>query len=279
MKKQVWLMPMVAALLIVAGCGQHSSTKTSSDTSSRTAQSSKTTHKKAVKHSEAASSSKTSAASSTSSSSTATSHSTAATPTGLSALTAELRTKLSGALLPTSVGTTNGTVNASYTGSAANYTVYYTTSGTAGALNSVASSSNAALAVKKTTYSTTAAAAAQVNYQAKASGLPTVSLGHNMTATKEGAAGSTYFTWYEGRWSVVLRASNVNNEDGTSLAKEAVAWLATYSLPIPTGNGAVQLYVSAGTRGNTVTWHVNNVLYQISGTDAMATLRAATSMR
>ena len=46
-----------------------------------------------------------------------------------------------------------------------------------------------------------------------------VDLGYNITGYKQGAAGSSYLSWQEGNWSLVVRASNINGESPDDLAK------------------------------------------------------------
>ncbi|WDF82635.1 hypothetical protein PQ472_12190 [Lacticaseibacillus pabuli] len=127
----------------------------------------------------------------------------------------------------------------------------------------------------KTVYANTATAVSNINWQDSDAGLPTVALGDNITATQEGAAGSQYTHWNEGKWSILVRASNVNGQNGTSLSKQLVELFRTKALPAPTDKGAVSFNVSDSQGGQTITWNAGPVVYTLTGTDAMATARTA----
>ena len=58
-----------------------------------------------------------------------------------------------------------------------------------------------------------------------------VDLGYNITGYKQGAAGSSYLSWQEGNWSLVVRASNINGESPDDLAKNVVNILEQETLP------------------------------------------------
>lgn len=266
MKKFTTSVAILSLAVVLGACGfGHQSTKSASSTSSKSAKASSKS-KPAAKSASASSSSKASQASSQ------------ATAPTLTSLNAQVKQRI-GAKTTTNIGVPAGQhAIVGYTGNAANYTVYYAVGATAAQLQAT-KLTNPTITISKQTFGTTGAAEAKINYQAPVKGLPTVNLGNHMTATSEGAAGSTYYTWYEGRWSVVLRSSNVNNEDGLSASKQAAAVLATEMLPIPAGHGAVTL--SATTQSalsNTVVWREGTSIYTVSGRNDLQTLRAATSL-
>nr|WP_239644645.1 hypothetical protein [Enterococcus crotali] len=64
-----------------------------------------------------------------------------------------------------------------------------------------------------------------------------IDLGYGITGYQQGAAGSSYLSWQEGNWSLVVRASNIGGEVAEPLAKEAVAYLETAMLPAPQSRG------------------------------------------
>ena len=72
---------------------------------------------------------------------------------------------------------------------------------------------------EKKTYGSDAEAKNAVNQIIDNGGQP-VDLGYNITGYKQGAAGSSYLSWQEGNWSLVVRASNINGESPDDLAKK-----------------------------------------------------------
>jgi hypothetical protein len=195
-------------------------------------------------------------------------------------LNQQLAKALPGALLPATYPTGGQVLNASYTGNSANYHIYYGTSGQALAFNTASVHANAAaIELSKQTYANAASAEAAINYQAVDSANATIDVGDNLKAMQQGAAGSTYTTWNEGRWSVTVQANNMAQEDGLPLAKQAVALFSTLALPAPATHGAVNLRVNAGgMRLNTITWRSGNALYTANGVDALNLIRVATSL-
>lgn len=106
-----------------------------------------------------------------------------------------------------------------------------------------------------------------------------VDLGHNITGYQQGAAGSSYLTWQEGNWTIVVRASNVEGEEPVTLAKEVVNYLEKAFLPAPRTAGQINLQVATGDyRQNTVTWQKDTKVYQVSATDAMKALDIAVAV-
>ncbi|MCI1893772.1 MAG: hypothetical protein LKJ29_05085 [Lactobacillus sp.] len=268
MKKQ-WLGLAVLAVIVLGGCGQKQATKPSSNS----AKSSKVSSKKAKAKTKASSSS------SQASSSTA-----APAQSHLATLQSALRKQIPGAKFPQQDPAASGqALNVAAAGTSANYKLYFSFGAAAAFQASSLPRSNAPYVLTKTTPESTAAAEAAdaaINYQALQAGLPTVALGDGLTGTKEGAAGSTYVTWHEGRWSLVASGVNQNQEDPAALAKQAVSFLAQASLPIPATHGAVVLHVAkSNDRVNTVAWRENSAYYQLSGIDPLMTLRLATLLR
>ncbi|MFD1433209.1 hypothetical protein [Lacticaseibacillus yichunensis] len=278
MKKSVWLIPIVLLLLGTAtGCGSQSSSPSSAGSTSKV---SRTSSKSADKTSSESSSESSAESTSSSSESKAESSSTEIPAVSrLTALNQQIHAKLTTAKLPTTVSTATGKVlNAAISGTNEAYTVKYSEGTQEVALNG--SSAAPIVQVTKKTYSTAAAAQSQINYQQIEKGLPTVSLGYGMTATQEGAAGSSYTTWHEGNWSITVVASNVQGEDGLPLAKQAAAYFNRHALPAPDGQATVQLYVAKSSDlMNVITWRKGTALYTASGTDAMKLLQAAVTIR
>lgn len=279
MKKTQWLVvPAIALALLAAGCGND---KSKDSTSSKTKQTTKASSTAASSSKAASTSTKATAASSSKAATPSAASSTAKAPVSrLTSLNQQLKTALPGALLP-STYPTNATLNASYTGNSSHYAIYYNPGSTALAFNSSQVGDNAAaIKLTKQTYATAQAAEAQINYQPVDAANASVDIGDNLKAEQQGAAGSTYLTWQEGRWSITVQAINQFHEDPLPLAKQATALFSKFALPIPAGHGAVTLRVNTGNlRLNTIAWRSGNILYTASGTDAMTLLTVATSLK
>lgn len=292
MKKSKWLLLAVLGItLFGAGCQNKSQDTSKSGTSSEKSSKRRSSEKKtsssedkSAQSSESSTSSSSSKATADQSSSKASDSSQAPVTTSrLSQLNQQLSRLLVGEKLPQRVPVSAGKVlNISQTGNSRNYTVAYFASAQSVALNDASLAQQTAFAtVQKKTYASASAAQQTINYQPTQAGLPTVDLGTGITATQEGAAGSSYTNWIEGRWSLVVRASNINGENGVPLAKKAVQWLHTAMLPVPDVHGAVNLYVSSAStsRMNTVTWSKGSAVYLISASDPMVALQLATSLK
>ncbi|WP_125607512.1 hypothetical protein [Lapidilactobacillus bayanensis] len=296
-KKGIISLSLLALMLLGTAC--HNQAQTTSNTST---ESSKVSHTKKKSHqnkqsNQQASSEKTSDSQSTatkdsteesSQSSASTSKKSAKSSSQvagdrLTLITDALKTSLPGEKFPQAgINTKQSALSSRYTGNTRNYTVFYYTTGNAVDFNdSSLANRQAAATLQKQTYASTAAAQSAINYHAPVTGLPTVDLGTGIYATKEGAAGSSYLNWTEGRWSLVVRSSNVNNEVGEPLAKQVVTILHTQMLPIPDLHGAINLYVSsaASSRMNTVTWSKGTAVYTISAADPIIVIQMATSLQ
>lgn len=109
----------------------------------------------------------------------------------------------------------------------------------------------------------------EVNYQQIQEGMPTVDLGYDIVGYQEGAAGSTYTTFHEGRWSITVRSSTIDSAEdvGIDLAKEVVEKLEVQLLPIPHENGAILLTANEREDNpvemNSVAWQEGKVLYEV----------------
>lgn len=106
-----------------------------------------------------------------------------------------------------------------------------------------------------------------------------VDLGYGITGYQQGAAGSSYIAWQEGNWNLVVRASNVMEQDPLPVAKEIVEYLEIAMLPAPEEIGQITVdLVVDGYRGNEVIWQVDNEMYAVRHEDPMAALRMAVSI-
>lgn len=120
------------------------------------------------------------------------------------------------------------------------------------------------------------AAVNQLNGQDGAMGLD---LGYSITGYQQGAAGSTYLSWSEGKWSLYVQASNSEGQDPVPTAKEVVAFLEKNYLPAPNTAGQIAIHLNAtGYQANQITWQDNTIVYTVSNNDAIAALKMAVSM-
>jgi len=88
-----------------------------------------------------------------------------------------------------------------------------------------------------------------------------VALGHNLTGYQDAGAGSLWTGWNEGRWALATRTRTENSAAGVDLAKQAVAYLESHTLPIPHENGLVHLDVYQS--GNLIVWQDGKLVYTL----------------
>lgn len=89
-----------------------------------------------------------------------------------------------------------------------------------------------------------------------------VDLGSGITGYQDAGVGNLWTSWNEGRWSLATHTSIEQPEKGVELAKQAVEYLETHSLPIPKQHGMVRLDAT-GENHNAV-WAKDSVLYELS---------------
>ncbi|TYA04653.1 hypothetical protein FXE15_08085 [Lactobacillus sp. CAB1-7] len=208
--------------------------------------------------------------------------------TRLAALNQQL-TKTLGkqALVPQVDGLTSGSskLNMRYSGDAANYTIHYSVGQQAQPFNATAVVDETAYAtVTKTTYATTNAAAQQVGYRDNKStaGLPTVDLGHQITAHIDAGAGQRYIMWNEGRWSLTVHANMMHEDAGVALAKQAVATFEQVYLPAPQSVGAITfdaISSGSGPLDQVIQWQAGKVVYQVKAQEMATAIKMAASMQ
>ncbi|MFK4567553.1 hypothetical protein [Enterococcus sp. UD-01] len=131
---------------------------------------------------------------------------------------------------------------------------------------------------EKKTYGSAEEAAAAVNQIIDNNGMK-VDLGYGITGYQQGAAGSSYLSWQEGNWSLVVRASNIEGEKAEPLAKEAVAYLEKAMLPAPQNVGQITLTTNTDNQyqNNSVVWQKGNNVYTIQHFDSIQALKMAVS--
>ena len=191
------------------------------------------------------------------------------------------------ALVPQVDGLTSGSskLNMRYSGDAANYTIHYSVGQQAQPFNAAAVADETAYAtVTKTTYATTNAAAQQVGYRDNKStaGLPTVDLGHQITAHIDAGAGQRYIMWNEGRWSLTVHANMMHEDAGVALAKQAVATFEQVYLPAPQSVGAITfdaISSGSGPLDQVIQWQAGKVVYQVKAQEMATAIKIAASMQ
>ncbi|WP_195480241.1 hypothetical protein [Lactiplantibacillus plantarum] len=191
------------------------------------------------------------------------------------------------ALVPQVDGLTSGSskLNMRYLGDAANYTINYSVGQQAQPFNAAAVVDETAYAtVTKTTYATTNAAAQQVGYRDNkfTAGLPTVDLGHQITAHIDAGAGQRYIMWNEGRWSLTVHANMMHEDAGVALAKQAVATFEQVYLPAPQSVGAITfdaISSGSGPLDQVIQWQAGKVVYQVKAQEMATAIKMAASMQ
>ncbi|MDN5590019.1 hypothetical protein [Lactiplantibacillus plantarum] len=190
-------------------------------------------------------------------------------------------------LVPQVDGLTSGSskLNMRYSGDAANYTIHYSVGQQAQPFNAAAVVDETTYAtVTKTTYATTNAAAKQVGYRDNKStaGLPTVDLGHKITAHIDAGAGQRYIMWNEGRWSLTVHANMMHEDAGVALAKQAVATFEQVYLPAPQSVGAITfdaISSGSGPLDQVIQWQAGKVVYQVKAQEMATAIKMAASMQ
>lgn len=93
----------------------------------------------------------------------------------------------------------------------------------------------------------------------------TVDLGHGIKGMAEGAAGSQYLTWKEGRWTLQIRSVSEDNMNNPGIAKRMVEYLESHTLPAPKDKGFVDVeYPSGGKSVNvTISWQDGKQIHQL----------------
>lgn len=130
-----------------------------------------------------------------------------------------------------------------------------------------------------TSYGSAAEAQAAVNYVVDQGG-QAVDLGYNITGHMQGAAGSTYLNWQEGKWSLTVRGINSENQDPVPVAKEMVAYLEEGFLPVPKSLGQVTVDLGiSGYQKAQVVWQEDETVYRVTHQDPVSALKTAVSVK
>lgn len=136
--------------------------------------------------------------------------------------------------------------------------------------------------LKGTRFESAEKAAEQINHEEHAeTGGHEVDLGYGIKGYSEGAAGSQYIGWNEGRWSLVVRGFTEQGESVVIEAKKVVEYLETNMLPTPHDIGASMLDVTNNNdRKQLISWQEDNIVYEIeTNKNALDALEIAVSIQ
>ncbi|MFY4775777.1 hypothetical protein [Metabacillus sp. RGM 3146] len=144
------------------------------------------------------------------------------------------------------------------------------------ALNKLGSSSRLVI-LTGTKYDSSKTAEPKIGYQ-KVSQQNT-DLGHSIKGLMEGAAGSQYLTWNEGRWYMSMEASTQDQVDLQSNAKKMVTYLEFNSLPIPHQFG--RILADFKKKANSAIWQSSEEVYEAKPQteDPVSALKVITSIK
>lgn len=92
-----------------------------------------------------------------------------------------------------------------------------------------------------------------------------VDLGYQITGMKEGAAGSSYLVWKEGRWVLQIKSISADELDTADIARKMVDYLEENALPVPNENGRIEVNYpeNAEEVEITVRWEEGNIVYTL----------------
>lgn len=93
----------------------------------------------------------------------------------------------------------------------------------------------------------------------------TVDLGHGIKGLAEGAAGSQYLTWQEGRWTLQIRSFSEDQMNNPAIAKKMVQYLEAHKLPVPKDKGFAQVHYASGGKAVqvTISWQDGKQIHQL----------------
>lgn len=92
-----------------------------------------------------------------------------------------------------------------------------------------------------------------------------VELGHQIIGMKEGAAGSSYLLWKEGRWVLQIKSISADELDTINIARKMVDYLEENALPVPKNNGRIEVSYPQNAEEVEVTarWEEENIVYTL----------------
>lgn len=122
--------------------------------------------------------------------------------------------------------------------------------------------------VKETSYSTEQEAINAIENYYKVE-YTNLDLGHEIMASRDGAAGHQYIIWNEGKWLIELNFPTdpeyaiKEYESAEALAKEIVAYLEEHFLPAPDERGKIQIDGWREHPETIIQWQKGNKVYEI----------------
>lgn len=287
------LIGLAAGLLLVigglSGCNSNKQSKGSNDNGSTVSKSSKTDMQNASSQSSSSDSSQAQSSSAQSDSTTSAGSSSTQATTGsrISNLNNQVINKIGNITLPSDDGLSSGSnnLNMRYNGTQSDYTIYYSVGNQALDLNASGVSNETPYATfQKKTYSSESTAASAVDYSQASTnkGLPKVKLSSKITGYENAGGGQRYIAWHEGRWSIAVHGSVVNNTNPKQTAIHAVNLFDHYMLPAPQKYGAIELNVHSSsdhTRDQSITWQDGLSVYTLKGVDIDTAVQMAASAK
>ncbi|MGX7195536.1 hypothetical protein [Enterococcus olivae] len=276
MKKAVW-MSLFMGILVLVGCGK------SANQAAASTESSKESTEETIQSQSSISSTTSESTFSTESVEESSLPETSETMTSQSAeeISAfeQLIDRYPNVELPKEIPHTAGNVlNIASTGTEDKLSVLYFDMETPMILNQNALNNERPIAqYQKETYSTKEEAEAAVSLRVDTQG-QRVDLGHGITGYQQGAAGSSYLSWKEGNWNLLVRANNMAEQDPVAAAKEIVEYLEKEMLPAPETIGQITVDMNGSDyTSNEVSWQRTNQTYTIRHQEPIAALTMAVS--
>lgn len=96
-----------------------------------------------------------------------------------------------------------------------------------------------------------------------------IDLGYGIIGIREGAAGSQYIGWNEGRWDLSVRGTTEQGDSLTDDAKTVVEFLEDHFLPAPQSIGAAQFDATeGGKREQVIAWQEDTIVYKLTTTES-----------
>lgn len=276
MKKQMGIAATMVALLLMAGCQNSASSNSQSSSessSSRSSQVEKSSQSKILKK----------AASKKSSTSTG-SQAPSSRQTRFAKLNSQLSKQVANLPLPSVSGLDSGEdhVNVRYAEKGNTVTVYYSVGNSAKKFNDPSLKKQLPYLVYSQENNLSDSQMDEaINYQAPATGLPTVKLDNGVTATEQAGAGQRYLTWNNDNWSLTVHASAVNNQKPKPTANKLIKYISEYGLPKVDGKASIMVDVgqSYGSLNNQMYFKKDGKLYHLQAHSLKTMIKMAASIR
>lgn len=141
--------------------------------------------------------------------------------------------------------------------------------------------------IEGTEYSNASSAKQQINGYIKVDPPKEMSLdlGKGITAQQEGAAGHSYISWNEGRWTITVDSpldsayQNKSYPDDKELSEKIVAYLHDHALPAPQEIGVITIHNWNKWPKTTVEWQHHEMIYKVTSRDPLLAIKTAVTMK